>query len=151
MSGSGLKTVTVSSNLRLEHNLSRPLELKQKRNTNKRTISQAELGEMGSEIDQLNLDDMKNIIEKSFSGLFGNLDIMLDGILPDEDSGITEEDRKYLESGERKDERKVIEDEIHKCFDEARNIFNELKILPDHFSEIVKKTSSNGSETLKTK
>ena len=150
MSGSGLKTVTVSSNLRLEHNLSRPLELKQKRNTNKRTISQAELGEMGSEIDQLNLDDMKNIIEKSFSGLFGNLDIMLDGILPDEDSGITEEDRKYLESGERKDERKVIEDEIHKCFDEARNIFNELKILPDHFSEIVKKTSSNGSETLKT-
>ena len=151
MSGSGMKTVTVSSNLRLEHNLSRPLELKQKRNTNKRTISQAELGEMGSEIDQLNLDDMKNIIEKSFSGLFENLDIMLDGILPDEDSEITEEDRKYLESGERKDERKVIEDEIHKCFDEARNIFNELKILPDHFSEIVKKTSSNGSETLKTK
>ena len=151
MSGSGLKTVTVSSNLRLEHNLSRPLELKQKRNTNKRTISQAELGEMGSDIDQLNLDDMKNIIEKSFSGLFENLDIMLDGILPDEDSEITEEDRKYLESGERKDESKVIEDEIHKCFDEARNIFNELKILPDHFSEIVKKTSSNGSETLKTK
>ena len=151
MSGSGMKTVTVSSNLRLEHNLSRPLEHKGKRNTNKRSISQAELGEMGSDIDQLNLDDMKNIIEKSFSGLFENLDIMLDGILPDEDSEITEEDRKYLESGERKDERKVIEDEIHKCFDEARNIFNELKILPDHFSEIVKKTSSNGSETLKAK
>merc|ERR1719192_413184 len=65
------------------------------------------------------------MIDKCFSGLFQNLDIILDGILPETDGeNMNEEPVEF--------ENKVspFEDEVHECFDEVRTIFNEMIQIP---------------------
>ena len=60
-----------------------------------------------AEKDNFKLEKVNNMIETNFGGFFQNLDLILDGILPETDG---EEEM----------------DEIHQFFDEVRGIFNEM-------------------------
>ena len=78
------------------------------------------------EKDHFRLERVNHMIDKCFSGLFQNLDIILDGILPDETDG----ENMNEEPIEFEKKASPFEDEVHECFDEVRTIFNEMIQIP---------------------
>ena len=78
------------------------------------------------EKDNLKLEKVNDMFDKCFSGLFQNLDLILDGILPETEG--EEELDEGPESEEFENKTSPYEDEIHQYFDEVRTIFNDLLI-----------------------
>ena len=76
-----------------------------------------------AEKDDFKLEKVNDMIGKRFSGLFQNLDLILDGILLETDGG-----EEQMDEGPEGFERKTspCEEEIHQSFDEVRTIFHEM-------------------------
>ena len=114
-------------------------------NTNKakRKIYEVDLEaeELDTEKELLKMDNLEDIIRKSLGGIFQDLDIMLDGILPEADQEKTD-DRHYPDS--------PLQEEIQKCCDEVRSVINNMKI-PEHFINEVAPKSKERRKSLEKK
>ena len=72
-----------------------------------------------AEKDNFKLEKVNNMIETNFGGFFQNLDLILDGILPETDG------EEEMDEGTESEASPFV-DEIHQFFDEVRSIFNEM-------------------------
>ena len=118
-----------------EHNITKGLDTRydraveqNKHRGQKRKIEEITLGDSDDESDRekevkekddFKLDKVNDMIETSFSGLFKNLDLILDGILPESDG------EEEMDEGTENQASPFV-DEIHQYFDEVRSIFSEM-------------------------